>query len=260
MLFEYGGTLIMTKDYEELYLKTPDEIKIAINHYKRNREQILIIANGWTMSKDSKYIKEMAKKFAESFDVISFDFRGHGKSSGLYTFTHKEPRDLKSVVDYAKNFYKEVYLMGFSLGGAISIIHSAFEKSIDRLIIISAPHSFSKIKNNMWIKDFLKNPFKKYELKKWLKIRISPIIQKKIRPIDVVDKIKAPTLFIAGNLDTIISPDDTKSLFDKAKCEKRFELFRNCCHAEDLLYQSKEKFINTCMEWLTADKRVLAKI
>lgn len=250
----------MTKDYEELYLKTSDGIKIALNHYKQNQGQILIIANGWTMSKDSKYIKEVAKKFAELFDVISFDFRGHGKSSGLYTFTNKEPEDLKSVVNYAKKFYKEIYLMGFSLGGAISIIYSAFEKSIDRLIIVSAPHSFSKIKNNMWIKDFLKNPFRKYEIKKWLKIRINPIMLKKIRPIDVVDKISTPTLFIAGDSDTIILPEDTKSLYDRAKCEKQFELFQNCHHAEDLLYQNKQKFINTCIEWLTAKKKVLANL
>ena len=35
---------------------------------------------------------------AKAFDVISLDFRGHGKSSGLYTFTDKEPKDLKTVI------------------------------------------------------------------------------------------------------------------------------------------------------------------
>lgn len=250
----------MKKNYEELYLKTPDGIKIAINHYNRKREKVLVIANGWTMSKDSKFIERMAGKFAESLDVISFDFRGHGSSSGLYTFTNKEPEDLKSVVDYAKKFYKETYLIGFSLGGAISIIYSSLEESPDRLIIVSAPHSFGRIKSFMWLIDFLINPFKKYEFKRWSKVRINPVIQKKIKPIDVVDKIIAPTLFIAGDSDTIISCDDTKSLFDKAKCKKKFELFKNCNHAEDLLHQNKEKFIGTCVDWLIADKNVLAKI
>lgn len=245
------------KTYEELYLQTSDGIKLAINHFKMGQEQVLIIANGWTMSKDSKFIDEMAKLFAETFDVISFDFRGHGKSSGAYTFTSKEPEDLKSVINYANNFYKKVYLIGFSLGGAISIIHSADTESIDRLIIVSAPNSFAKIKHFMWAKDFITNPFKKYEFKICIKLRPSPIIQKKVRPIDVVDKICIPTLFIAGDLDTITPYNHMKSLFDKAKCEKRFELFKNCNHAEDILHQEGEKLISTCVEWLAASDNII---
>lgn len=237
------------KNYKELYIKTSDGIKIALNHFKKNKKQVLIIANGWTMSKDSRFIDKMANLFSKTFDVISFDFRGHGKSSGTYTFTSKEPEDLKSVVNYAKNIYKNIYLIGFSLGGVISIIHSANTENINRLIIVSTPHNFEKINNFMWIKDFVKNPFKKYELKICTKLRPSPIIAKKIKPIDIVDRISAPTLFIAGDCDTIIHPDDTKSLFYKAKCEKKFELFTNCNHAEDLLYQAKKKFINICKKW-----------
>lgn len=242
----------MIKDtYEELYLRTAEGIKIALNHFKTDKKSVLIIANGWTMSKDSKFIKTMAKLFAQTFDVISFDFRGHGKSSGTYTFTSKESGDLKSVVNYANEIYQTIYLIGFSLGGAISILHSADSKCIDKLIAVSAPHSFAKIKNFMWIKDFITNPFKKYELKICSKLRPSPIIQKKVSPIDVVDRIKVPTLFIAGDLDTIVEKEDTKSLYLKAKCEKQFELFENCNHAEDLIYQEQEKFVNVCTQWLT---------
>lgn len=241
----------MSENYEELYLTTSDKIKIAINHYKKEKKYVLIIAPGWTMSKDSKFINEIAKLFAKSFDVISLDFRGHGKSSGLYTFTNKEIKDLESVTSYAKKNYEKVYLLGFSLGGAISIIHNTTKKNVDGLITVSAPHSFNRIKNYMWIKDFFKNPFKKYEFKRWITVRPSPIISKKVKPIDVIDKLSVPTLFIAGDSDKITHPDDTKSLFDKAKCKKQFKLFKNCNHAEDLIYQEKEKFTNTCIDWLT---------
>lgn len=239
----------MTNSHEELYLITKDKIKIAVNHYKRGGNQVLIIAPGWTMSKESIFIKEIASLFAESFDVISFDFRGHGKSSGIYTFTSKEVEDLDTVVNYAKKNYQNTYLLGFSLGGAISILHSAKENSVDTLITVSAPHSFKRIKNYMWIKDFLQNPFKKYEKKICITLRPSPIIGQKIRPIDVVDKICIPSLFIVGDSDTIILPNDTKSLFEKAICQKRFELFENCNHGEDLIYQDKEKLINICIDW-----------
>lgn len=245
-----GEKTLMAKLYEELYLTTSDNIKIAINHYKKNTEQALIIAPGWTMSKDSKFITEIAKSFAKELDVISLDFRGHGKSAGAYTFTSKEFKDLAAIINYAKKHYEKVYLLGFSLGGATSIIFSAESKSIDKLITVSAPHSFKRIKHYMWVKDFIKNPFKKYEFKRWITVRPNLIIKEETKPIDVVGKILIPTLFIAGDSDTITSPCDTKSLFEKANCHKRFELFGNCNHAEDIIHQEKEKLIKICLEWL----------
>jgi pimeloyl-ACP methyl ester carboxylesterase len=239
------------KSPQEVYLTTVDKIKIAINHYQSEDEQVLIIAPGWTMSKDSKFIRKIARNFTEFFDVISIDFRGHGKSSGLYTFTSKESNDLNAVVNYAKNIYKKVYLMGFSLGGAISIIHSARNKNVDMLIAVSAPHSFAKIRHFGWVKDFLTNKFNKYEFRILRTLRPNLLIKKKIRPIDVAGMLDIPTLFIAGESDSIICLTDTKSLFDKATCQKSFEMFKNCNHAEDLIHQDEDKFVKICANWFT---------
>lgn len=253
-----GRIQLNTKSYEEHYLKTNDGIKLALNHFKRNQENVVIIANGWTMSKDSLFIKRTSKLFTKFFDVISFDFRGHGESSGIYTFTAEESKDLDTVINYAKKQYKNIYLIGFSLGGAISIIHTARYKGVNKLIIVSAPHSFEKIHHFMWVIDFFKNPFKKYEFRRWIKVRPNLIIKEKTRPIDVVGEIDVPTLFIAGDLDTITDFEDTKSLFEKAKCEKKFELFENCYHAEDLIHQEKDKFMDVCYEWFNANNRTFA--
>lgn len=240
----------MVAETTEKYLNTPDRIRIAINHYITGHKAVLIIAHGWFMSKDSKYFIDMSKVFSNKFDVITMDFRGHGKSSGFYTFTCKESNDLKTVVDYAKKQYEKVYLMGFSLGGALVTIHSAEEKNIDKVIAISAPYSFEKIENHIWRKEAWLQTLKKFELKRWCSVRPNWVIGKKISPIDVVDKIKAPTLFLAGEKDPTVHSWHTKSLYEKAKCEKHFELFENCYHAEDLFLQDRERFINICMSWL----------
>lgn len=241
----------MLVDTREIYLKTQDGVKIALNHYKTGHDEVLIVAHGWFMTKDSKFFFDMSNVLSQSFDVITMDFRGHGKSSGFYTFTSKEPQDLKSVVEYAKKQqYKKIYLIGFSLGGALVLIHSAKEKNVDKVIAVSAPYSFKKIENQMWRKESWIGYLRKFELKRFFSVRPSPIIQKKISPIDVVDKIEVPTLFIAGERDPIVHSWHTKSLFEKANCKKHFELFKNCYHAEDLFLQEREKFLNVCKNWL----------
>lgn len=240
----------MTENIKELFLTTEDNVKIAINHHKTGHDEVLIIAHGWFMTKDSGYFKDMANVFSKIFDIISMDFRGHGRSSGFYTFTSKEPIDMKAVVNYAKQHYSKIYLIGFSLGGALALIHSALEKDIDKIITVSAPHSFIKIENHMWKKEAWIHSLRKFEFKRWITVRPSLIIGKKIRPIDIVSKVDVPTLFIAGKKDVTVRAWHTKSLYRVAKCKKKFELFENCCHAEDLFYQERERFINVCCEWL----------
>lgn len=258
MLFNKGLSMLnfakkISANIQELTLKTEDGVKIAANHYKTGHDEVIIIAHGWFMTKDSKYFLDMASVFSQNFDILTFDFRGHGKSLGTYTFTSKEPKDLTAVVNYAKKQYKKIYLLGFSLGGALVLIHGAKENNVDKIIAVSAPHSFIKIENQMWKRAAWLQSLKKFELNRFLSIRPSLIIGKKIKPIDIVDKIKVPTLFITGELDPTIHCWHCRALFNKAICEKRYELFKNCFHAEDLFIQERRKFINTCNNWFLKD-------
>ena len=86
----------------EKFLYTKDNIKIAINHYESNCDSVVIVCPGWFMTKDSKAFKMLSNDLNKKFDVVTMDFRGHGKSGGAYTFTAKELFDLREVVDYAK--------------------------------------------------------------------------------------------------------------------------------------------------------------
>lgn len=235
---------------EEIFLTTEDNVKIALNHYQNNRDEVVIIAHGWFMTKDSKAFLKISEELYKHFDVITLDFRGHGKSSGFYTFTSKEILDLKSVVDYAKKQYSKIYLAGFSLGGAQVLIHSAEYNDVDKIIAVSAPCDFDKIENQIWKKEAFIPTFKKFELKRWLSVRPCVIIRDKIKPIDIVDKITVPTLFVAGKNDPTVHFWHTQKLYEKAVCPKQFELFENGIHAEDLYLDEPERFINLCINFL----------
>ena len=165
---------------EKFFLETEDNINIAVNHIKNNHKEVIILVHGWFMTKDSRAFSSLADDLSAYFDVISFDCRGHGKSSGFYTFTSKETIDLKTVVDYAKSFYEKIYLIGFSLGGALVLIHSALNKDVDKVIAVSAPSDFNKIENQMWKKEAWLPTLKKFEPERWFSIRPSLFMQKKM--------------------------------------------------------------------------------
>jgi len=238
---------------EEL-LQTEHGVRIALNHYETGHKEVLVILPGWFMTKDSKSFTDMAEAFAESFDVILPDARGHGKTSGAYTFTAEELLDVDAVVNFARNKgYEKIYLLGFSLGGALVVNYAANYKGVDKVIAVSAPYSFEKIENQMWRPEaWFMTVFRKMNLKQWFSIRPHPkgLTAPKIAPIDVVEKVEVPTLFIAGEKDPTVHAWHTEALCEKAICEKRFELFEKCCHAEDLFLQQRERFINVCKDWL----------
>ena len=232
-------------------LTTKDKIDIAINYYSNGQDKVVVIAPGWCMTKDSDAFCKISEMFAKYFDVISFDFRGHGKSGGMYTFSAKELVDMDTVIRFArKNNYKNIYLIGFSLGAAIALIYASKSRFIDKVIAVSAPTDFNKIENQMWKKEAWGETFNKFELNRFLSIRPYPILLKKTKPIDIVDKIKAPTLFIAGEKDPTVHPWHTKELYDKAICSKKYKEYKNGCHAEDLFLHFKDDFSKLCIDWL----------
>ncbi len=235
----------------EIKLKTKDGVTIAVNHYKNDFDSVVIIAPGWFMTKDSKSFLEISEIFNKNSDVLTLDFRGHGNSSGFYTFTSKEVNDISTVIEFARNKYKKIYLVGFSLGGALVLIAGSKYEYIDKIIAISAPTCFEKIENKIWKKEAWLPTIQKCEPKRWLSIRPSlRICSKKIKPMDIIEYVKAPTLFIAGEKDPTVCCWHTEELYKKATCKKKYELFKNCWHAEDLFIQDKEKFTKICTDWL----------
>ncbi|MBQ3640320.1 alpha/beta fold hydrolase [bacterium] len=235
---------------EKYKLITKDRVEIAINHYNREKDEVVVIAPGWCMTKDSNAFSQISEMFAKHFDVISFDFRGHGESGGFYTFSAKEIIDLDAVIRYSRKKYKKIYLAGFSLGAAVSIIYASKSRFIDKIIAVSPPADFDKIENQMWKKAAWGETFKKFELGRFASIRPYPIPLKKIKPIDVVDKIKIPALFICGEKDPTVHPWHTKNLYDKAICYKKYKEYQNGYHAEDLFLHFNDDFTDTCINWL----------
>lgn len=237
---------------KEVFLTTTDNIKISINHYSNSNDTVVIICPGWFMTKDAKAFLKLSDDLSKHFDVISMNFRGHGNSGGFYSFTSNEEKDLEVVVNFAKDLnYKNICLLGFSLGGALVLLYGAKHSEISKIIAVSAPTEFFKIENKIYSPDaWIPTLFHKFEPFRWLTIRpTSPFLPKQ-KPIDFVQNIKTPTLFIAGEKDPTVLPWHTETLFQKATCKKDYKVFKNTRHAEDLYMVYPQEFLQICTDWI----------
>ncbi|MFH1245990.1 MAG: alpha/beta fold hydrolase [Candidatus Omnitrophota bacterium] len=224
-----------------------DKTRIAFTHLRKGtRDTVFIICHGFAMSKDARIFLELSDDLYELYDVIAMDQRGHGTSGGIYSFTSKEHEDIKAVIDYAKEYYRRIYLLGFSLGAASSIIEVARYKNVDGLIAVSGPLSFEKIENRFWEKEALW-PGIQHIGSHTFRLRLGNVFVKKKNPVDEIGKIAPiPLLIIHGDRDPIIFKHHADALYKNAKKPKKLAIIKNGLHAEELYKQNPRKFITLC--------------
>lgn len=237
---------------ETVTVQTIDGKKIEIDHYRGAHTEVVILAHGFYNSKQAVLFKEMAEGLFQDYDVIVMDFRGHGHSSGRFSWTVLEHRDLQAVLDYAQKKYDRIGVIGFSLGAAIAINTAARDSRIDSLIAVSAPYDFNRINYRIWkmgvMENIVYNVFQEGRVGKG--IRPGWLLRKKPRPIDAVERIQAPTLFVHGQKDWLIAADHSRKLYQKAKCQKDLVILKEGTHAEYIFRADKAGTLKIFREWL----------
>ncbi len=235
----------------DLYVMTEDRKRIALSHIKGGFSKVVIIAHGFYTNKDTVLFRKMTDAFSKEYDVIVFDFRGHGKSSDVFTWTALEQKDLQAIIAYAKaNHYANIGVIGFSLGAAIALIEAGYHRNIDSVIAVSTPADLGSINYHFWEKDMwedLKLNFGAKGRGKGIRPG-SPSLQK-IRPIDIVDMISpAPVLFLHGEKDWLVKPTHSRRLFDRAKDPKALTIIKDGGHAERIFDAFPDQFMKICLD------------
>ena len=233
------------------YCVTSDQHKVHYDQHRSGHNKVIIIAHGFFNSKQSVLLNDLVMSVSDEYDVIVFDFRGHGKSSGLFYWTSREYKDLLAVLDYAHLQYIKIGVMGFSLGGSTSIITATKTKYIDSLVLVSAPCELEKVEYRLWELD-PENDLWFGLLKEGGKgkgVRPGPFWHKKEKPIDVIDKITAPVLYIHGDRDWVVKEWHSQELHRKTKSLKDLVIIKNGPHAEYLIRKFKDKIVQLTKKW-----------
>ncbi|MFE7137666.1 alpha/beta hydrolase [Streptomyces sp. NPDC057644] len=86
----------------------------------------IVVAHGFTGSADRPAVRRAARVFAQRAAVITFSFRGHGRSGGRSTVGDREVLDLAAAVAWARELgHTRVVTVGFSMGGSVVLRHGA---------------------------------------------------------------------------------------------------------------------------------------
>ncbi len=231
---------------------TRDGVAIAYDHYMRGSDTVIIICPGFYNSKSNRWMQKAVEIVRPAYDVIIFDFRGHGKSGGTYTWSAKEEADLDAILDYAHGRgYKHIGIIGFSLGAAVAVNTAASRGGIESMVLISCPSSFSMINFHFWepgmFSDLMDNIDCKWDGKG---ARVANIFMHKDDPKKTIGRVKdTPILFIHGDKDWIVKDSHSRRLYEAAGEPKKLEIIPGGLHAERLIQAAPDKMQELIRDW-----------
>ncbi|MFH1593192.1 MAG: alpha/beta fold hydrolase [Candidatus Omnitrophota bacterium] len=244
----------ITQRMESDAVVTRDNVRIAYERYQNGSDSVVIICPGFYNSKKNRWMRKAVELVSPEYDVMIFDFRGHGQSGGTFTWSAKEDMDVDAVVDRAKDYgYKRIGILAFSLGAAASVNDAAHRTDIDSMVLISCPTRFNMIDFHFWkfamFSDLKDNIECKWEGKG---ARYGSIFYPKKDPIDAIRAIhNTAILFIHGDNDWVINDRHSRKLYEAASGTKKLEVIKGGLHAERIVQFYPEKLKKIILEWFS---------
>jgi uncharacterized protein len=177
-------------------------------------------------------IPHIALLSAAGFDVLAFDYRGYGRSSGRPT----EPGILRDAVAARDALLRRegvdparVLYLGESLGGAV-----ALALSIDlRPAGLILQSTFTSVR------DMARLHYP------WIPRAIVPDAHPSLR---LIGRLQAPLLVLHGDRDPIVPLMHGEALFDAAPDPKRIEVFAGVAH-NDVIARAGRDWIEAITGW-----------
>ena len=189
--------------------------------------------------------------FEAGYAVLMFDFQAHGESLGSHiTFGYLESRDAQAAVAFAKSRFpgKSVGVIGLSLGAAAAALAEPALDVQALVLEMMYPTVVEATKDRIAMRLGAPGRLLSPLLTAQLKWRIGCTMDD-LRPIDRVEKMTAPKLFIAGAEDRDTPLAEAKEIFARAAEPKTFVPFEGARH-EDLLKLAPERYQRVILEFL----------
>lgn len=199
-------------------------VRLAGRFFAGRNGATVLLSHGYGGSQD-EMLPVAAALHEAGFGVFTYDLRGCGQSGGAVTFGAREQHDLISVVDHltARNGVDpgRIGALGFSMGGAVTIMAAARDTRIKAVVADSA---WSDAKS--WLKPSIRatflhpnDRFSALSLK-LVELRTGADLDR-LRPVDAIRSLDPrPVLIIHGTADEIVSPEDGARNFAAAGTHK----------------------------------------
>jgi pimeloyl-ACP methyl ester carboxylesterase len=242
-------------------LVTQDGVPIDTVHLPGQKDLAIIIAHGFTLSWQRPRVWRIANWFNQTAGVITFDFRGHGRSGGLSTLGDREIYDLDTAVAYARELgYQRIATVGFSMGASVVLRHAGLIGGVEAAVSVSGPGRwyYRGTRRMRRVHYAIEHRAGRFVTRRWLQTRIDPhgwsLIP--VPPAEAAAKIApVPLLIVHGEQDPYFPPEHARQLYRAAREPKELWILPALGHAESAVDQP---LTDRIAHWITQATRAPA--
>lgn len=217
---------------------TEDGVPIDAAHLPGDHDLGIVLAHGFTLNWQRPAVWRAATRLGKFGGVVTFDFRGHGRSGGVSTVGDKEIKDVDVAVSYARELgYQRIATVGFSMGGSIVLRHGGLIGDVDAVVSVSSPGRwyYRGTRPMRLVHLAVEKRTGRLITKTMLKTRISggkwnPV---PLPPDDAAALISpTPLLVVHGDKDEYFPVDHGQRIYDAAADPKELWIVPGFGHAE----------------------------
>ncbi|MBU1670187.1 MAG: alpha/beta fold hydrolase [Actinobacteria bacterium] len=130
-----------------MYVGGTDGVELFCTVLGSDPRRAVVVAHPAVVGSSHSQVVALAEELSRSFTVITFDFRGHGRSTGRCPLGFgKVSEDLEAVLARVRRMgFEKVAVSGFSLGAAAAFVAGARGVPFDALVSIGCPPVFPEI-------------------------------------------------------------------------------------------------------------------
>ncbi|MFD5629687.1 alpha/beta hydrolase [Streptomyces sp. NPDC127072] len=252
------------------FLRTVDDVTIDAEYDPGTRpsgDLAIVVAHGFTGDLDRPHVRRAAAALSRNAAVVTFSFRGHGRSGGRSTVGDREIHDLAAAVAWARELgHRRVVTVGFSMGGSVVLRHAAHygsagrehggrtEARTDAVVSVSAPARWyyrgtAPMRRVHWL---VTQPMGRAITRGYLRTRIhgggwNPVPASPVESVPMI--APTPLLIVHGDTDGYFPVDHPRMLAEAAKGHAELWLERGMGHAE---HAADDELLARIADWAAA--------
>ncbi|MEK7382755.1 MAG: alpha/beta hydrolase [Elusimicrobiota bacterium] len=226
--------------YEKVSFRSKDGLALSgwFLPSPRGQDKTLLICHGWGDNKGEILEQTVFLNRAEGFNLLYFDFRGHGESEGTQvTLGKQELKDFSAAMDYLKKARPRcaanLGVFGLSMGAAVAAMALAAHPEIKAAVLESPFADFQEV-GRRWAWHKFRVPY--------FPIMMMVLLMAKLRsghgdidaysPESFLPGALTPVFLIAAEHDAIMPPRDIRRLYALARGPKQYWMVPGASHAK----------------------------
>jgi len=239
-------------------LTTSDGMELAARSWSATGETraSVVLVHGLAATKDNPELVAVATSLQDrGFDVLAYDARGHGESSGICTLGDLERYDVAAAVAHASGSGLPVLVVGASMGGIAVLRHAADDPSLAGVVTVSTPADWRlhRSPGTLALTGMSRTRAGRAFAARLFRVRLSPHWSNAEPQRSLAARVTSPLAVVHGERDRFIPAREAAGLFSASGGERRLFLVPRMGHA---FHPAAVPVIGEAVDWALAASAV----